>query len=266
MKKNHINDSDILTEFSIDDLLQESVCAWQSYFNRRPGYEGIGKEELLLLLGLAGISTEDGRIHPTVAGMLLFSERRLITKIFPKYHLLYENDTDPILKPVNSLDSESGTWSGNLQDFFFRINHDVTVDFRVPFRLKGMERIDHTILHEAAWEGIINALANADFNYGGVVIRKDLDSISFSNSGTIPVGKEQFLKGGISQPRNKKVLEFFTRTNLAKEKGTGGPLLLDVEKTLEYDSLYIDEDLSTNRTTITLMTKSKSGKLVLFYR
>ena len=53
-------------------------------------------------------------------------------------------------------------------------------DVKVPFSMKGGDRIDDTPVHKALREALANCLINADY-YGtrGVVIKKDQDQIIF---------------------------------------------------------------------------------------
>ncbi len=59
-------------------------------------------------------------------------------------------------------------------------------------------------MHDAVREALVNCLVNTDFYLPwNVIIEKYPDKITMANPGTIIAGKNQMLKGGISQPRNK---------------------------------------------------------------
>lgn len=58
-------------------------------------------------------------------------------------------------------------------DFYFRVYNKIIKDVKVPFSMKGGDRIDDTPVHKALREALANCLINADY-YGtrGVVIKK----------------------------------------------------------------------------------------------
>ena len=72
-----------------------------------------------------------------------------------------------------------GTWSGNVYDFYRLVYRRLVRDLRVPFRLRGGQRIDDTPVHEALREALANALSHADYwGSGGVVVLKEPDGFS----------------------------------------------------------------------------------------
>ncbi|MBR4515633.1 MAG: AAA family ATPase, partial [Lachnospiraceae bacterium] len=106
--------------------------------------------------------------------------------------------------------SQTGDWSGNMFDFFYRVSAKLTLDLKKPFKLVNMVRQDETPIHDAVREALVNTLTNADFyEPRGVVIEKYPDRIILENPGTVIVGKKQMLRGGISEPRNEAVMKMF---------------------------------------------------------
>ena len=66
-----------------------------------------------------------------------------------------------------------------------------------------MVRQDETPVHDAVREALVNCLVKTDFyERRGVVIEKYPDQIVLQNPGTVIVGKNQMLRGGLSEPRN----------------------------------------------------------------
>lgn len=61
------------------------------------------------------------------------------------------------------IQSNSGDWTGNLFDFYFRTYNRLVQDIKVPFKLEGGIRIDDTPVHQAIREALANCLVNADF-------------------------------------------------------------------------------------------------------
>jgi predicted HTH transcriptional regulator len=81
---------------------------------------------------------------------------------------------------------------------------------KVSFKLEGIARIDDTPVHKAIREALANCLVNTELYLPrGIVVRKESDSIVMENPGSICTGKQQMLKGGISDPRNKALMKMF---------------------------------------------------------
>ncbi len=77
-------------------------------------------------------------------------------------------------------------------------------------------------VHEALQEALVNALIHADhFGQGGVVVDRYIDRFEFSNPGTLLVSREQLLKGGISECRNKSLQRMFQMLGVGDKAGSG---------------------------------------------
>lgn len=93
-------------------------------------------------------------------------------------------------------------------DFFFRMYGKLVKDVKIPLKLEGGVRVDDTPVHKELREAFANCLVNTDFYLPrGIVIKKDADSIIMENLGSIRTGKNQMLKGGKSDPRNKAFMK-----------------------------------------------------------
>lgn len=78
----------------------------------------LGNEEYLKNIGAAARSKQDGKLHPTAAGMLMFGNEYNIVREFPEYFLDYREMLDPAIRWTDRLQSSSGEWSGKVFDFF----------------------------------------------------------------------------------------------------------------------------------------------------
>ena len=58
-------------------------------------FERLSDHEYLRSIGAAAISYEDGKLHPTAAGMLMFGDEYNIVRYFPEYFLDYREELDP---------------------------------------------------------------------------------------------------------------------------------------------------------------------------
>ncbi len=137
-----------------------------------------------------GFDREDGRVYPTVAGLLMFGHEYDIMREMPDYFLDYREQLDPKIRWTHRIVSSSGDWSGNLFDFFFHVYHRLRSAFPVPFQLsQDGSREDEVPMHKALREMIVNTLTHSDY-YGqkGVVIVRRLYSLSFANPGDMRPG------------------------------------------------------------------------------
>lgn len=172
-------------------------------------FNNLPDEEYLERIGAAGYG-EDGKLHPTTAGLLMFGEEYHIVREFPEYFLDYREMLDPTIRWTDRRQSSSGDWSGNMFDFFFRVNSKIAKDIKKPFKFEGITRVDDTPVHKAVREALVNCLVNTDYFLPcGVVIKKEEDKLVMDNPGSIRTGKKQMLRGGISDPRNKTLMKMF---------------------------------------------------------
>jgi ATP-dependent DNA helicase RecG len=124
----------------------------------------------------------------------------------------------------------------NLFQFYERVYPRLVVDLRIPFQFTPLrpgetittpqpelfQRHDETIVHEAIREAFVNALIHADFRgQGGVIIERFRDRLEFSNPGTLLLGIEQVLKGGVSECRNKTLQTMFAMLGYGEKAGSG---------------------------------------------
>ena len=222
--------------------------------NYRPGHvwEELDDEEFLYRLGAAGRS-EDGKIHPTAAGLLMFGHEYEIVKEYPYYFLDYQERMDDE-RWMDRIVSTSGDWSGNVYDFYFRVYNKLTQDVKVPFKLEGGDRIDDTPVHKALREALANCLVNADY-YGrqGLVIIKDRKGVTFSNPGNFRIDVEVAKSGGISDPRNGALIKIFNLVDIGERAGSGIPNIFSVWKKHGWIAPEITESFEPERITVRLL-------------
>ncbi len=157
--------------------------------------------------------------------------------------------------------SSSGDWTGNLFDFFFRVIPKLTKDLKVPFKLEGITRIDDTPVHRALREAVANCLVNTDFYIPrGIIIKKDDDKIVIENPGYIRTGKDQMLKGGISDPRNKALMKMFNMIGIGERAGSGVPDIYSVWASQNWAEPEVNEEYNPDRTILTLPFVKKQAE------
>ncbi|MCD7904852.1 MAG: hypothetical protein LUG24_04605 [Clostridiales bacterium] len=253
----------ILTNFSVDDLDIETVRAYRNrHSSYRPGHPWgkFDNYDYPERIGAAAVYNEDKKLYPTAAGLLMFGEEYKIVREFPEYFLDYREVLDPSIRWTDRLQSGSGDWTGNLFDFYFRVYNKLIKDVKVPFKIKGGDRIDDTPVHKALREALANCIVNTDFYVGrGVVVKKNIDEIIIENPGSIRTGEEQMLKGGISDPRNKTLMKMFNLINIGERAGSGVPNIYDVWESEGWEKPVVKEEYSPDRTVLTLPFETETG-------
>ncbi len=257
-------DMNVLAEVALDDLNYETVHAYRnSHRALKPGhpFERLDDNEYLRSIGAAAISSEDKKLHPTAAGLLMFGDEYNIVRQFPEYFLDYREMLDPTTRWTDRIQSSSGEWTGNLFDFYYRVYNKITKDIKVPFKTENGIRVDNTPVHDALREALANCLVNADyFGVRGVVIKKEVDKLVFENPGYIITGKKQMLLGGISDPRNKALLKMFNLVDVGERAGSGVPNIFNAWADEGWVEPIIEEQFDPDRTILTLEFKKKQVK------
>ena len=208
---------------------------------------------LVLLCLCTFLLAGDGKLHPTTAGLLMFGEEYHIVREFPEYFLDYREMLDPTIRWTDRLQSSSGDWSGNVFDFFFRVNSKIAKDIKKPFKLEGITRVDDTPVHKAVREALVNCLVNTDYFLPcGVVIKKEDDKLVIENPGSIRTGKKQMLRGGISDPRNKTLMKMFNMIGIGERAGSGIPDIYQVWENEGWPMPVVEESYNPDRTRLSL--------------
>ncbi len=253
----------VLDNMGLDVIDYDSVRRYRIRMKTyRPGHvwEELEDAEFLYKLGAAGRS-DDGKMHPTAAGLLMFGYEYEIVKEYPQYFLDYQEQLDANTRWTDRIVSSSGDWSGNIYDFYFRVYNKITQDIKVPFKLEGGDRIDDTPVHNALREALANCLINADY-YGrqGIVIIKKKDKITLSNPGGFRIDVETAKSGGVSDPRNSALIKMFNLVNVGERAGSGIPNIFNVWKKQGFPAPDISESFEPDRITLSLALTISSDK------
>lgn len=250
------SDMKVLDDFKICDLNDETIKAYRNrhmLLSSHHPWENLEKNDYLERIGAIAVSRNDKKLHPTAAGLLMFGEEYLIVKEFPEYFLDYQELLDPSIRWTDRLHSNSGDWTGNLFDFYFRVYQKLVKDIKIPFQMIYGNRIDDTPIHKAIREALANCMINTDY-YGkrGIVIKKDIHQIIIENPGDIRTGKQQMMRGGISDPRNKVLMKLFNLIKIGERAGSGVPAIFCVWENENYCTPSIEEQFHPNRTILIL--------------
>jgi len=250
----------ILNEMSTDVFNFDSVRNYRMRMkNLRPGHvwEALEDLEFLYRLGAAD-KGEDGNLHPTAAGLLMFGNEYEIVKEFPHYFLDYQEQysDNSDVRWTDRMVSSSGDWSGNLYDFFFHTYNKLTFDLKKPFKIENGTRIDETPVHTALREALANSLINADYyGFRGLVIIKTPEAITISNPGSFRIELDEAKSGGISDPRNASLMKMFNLINIGERAGSGIPTIYQACMEQGWREPIILEEFNPARTTLMLFIK-----------
>lgn len=250
----------VLENMDMSVLDNESIRSYRIRMqNYRPGHvwEDLNTEDFLYKLGAAGRG-QDGKFHPTLAGLVMFGYEYEIVKECPNYFLDYQERMDANTRWTDRVISTSGEWSGNVYSFYFRVYNKLIQDIKVPFAMSGGDRIDDTPIHKALREALANCLINADY-YGrqGIVIIKGREKITFSNPGNFRIDIEEAKSGGVSDPRNNTLIKMFNLIDIGERSGSGIPKILVAWTSQGWQMPELTETIEPDRVTLTLSIKSE---------
>ncbi|MDR3292858.1 MAG: putative DNA binding domain-containing protein [Clostridiales bacterium] len=256
----------ILDKTPMSVFCDETIAKYRTRFlNLKPKHvwANIPTEEFLLKIGAIKRSEEDNAFHPTVAGLLMFGYDYEILNEFPNYFLDYrekfgtegERWSDRIV-------SSTGDWSGNVYDFYFRIQDKITSDLKIPFKLEnGRDRIDDTPIHEAVREALTNALVHSDYyERRGLVVEKRKDGIVISNPGALRIAPTEALNGGVSDPRNGTMMLMLALVGIGERAGSGLANIRSVWKRQNWNVPKLQEQFNPDRTVLTLPLTENVGE------
>lgn len=249
-------DMRVLANMDMTVFDMESVHAYRNRFaSFHPNHIWLNLDDELFMrrIGAMSLSDDDQKMHPTVAGLLMFGYEYEILREFPNYFLDYQERLDNNARWSNRIVSSSGEWSGNLFDFFFKVFPKLTDGLPRPFVMRESSRIDETPLHDALRELLLNALVHAD-HYGrqGIVVIKAKDFYSFSNPGDIRIGLKVALSGGVSDSRNSVIMKMFALIDKVERAGMGIPQAIDSWKNLLQVTPHYQVIYSPERTMVRL--------------
>ena len=210
----------------------------------RPGHmwERLDDEAFLQKIGAVG--KNDGLLHPTSAGLLMFGNRQDIHRTYPDYAMTYREQ-------LNTEDHWTDTaWNGNVYEFYYWAYNRLQQNAKMPVR-------------QALREVLANCLVNADYHgRGGIVVSKGYQEITLSNPGSFRVPLDTAKNGGVSDPRNAAMARMFRLVDVGEYTGGGIPNLYRVWKAEGWLEPVFTESDSLARVSLTLyMTShSSSGK------
>lgn len=245
-------DSSTLSGYSIDDLDLNTIQKYRFKFEEeKPEHPFLkySNEEFLIKINALRKSRYNGKVEPTVAGLLVFGKHSSIKEFLPHYNVEY----------INKIGYESnygfkdrliydGSWGeDNLYNFFLNCSDRIylTVNESSEIQTDSITRKSSDKFKIAIREALVNSIIHCDFQVElGIIITRYNDNIDFLNGGSLRISKLDFFKGGHSKPRNNFIQEIFRHINLCEKAGTGVPKIMDAVKynDYRYPSIFTEID------------------------
>ncbi|MFP5504355.1 MAG: RNA-binding domain-containing protein, partial [Candidatus Sericytochromatia bacterium] len=220
-------DATIIKGYTLADLDADTLRAYRHLFAAsKPNHPWLNEDDRGLLLKLGGWrrDRETGEEGLTLAGLLMFGQLHTILERVDTYLLDYREVNRPVGgKKWEDRLTTDGTWSGNLFDFFLKVQARLTSDLKVPYQVvQGHKRIDDTPIHEALREALVNTLIHADYHGRiGILVTKSPDGFYFRNPGELRLPAEEARIGGTSDCRNRALQKMFQMIGEGEQGGSG---------------------------------------------
>ena len=252
-----VRDARLLEGYSFEDLDLNTLNVYRNQFKAtKPDHPWLELDDHEFLQSIGGW-TRDRQTKsegPTLAGLLMFGKLRSILDAVPNYVVDYQERPRPKAESrwVDRLTTD-GTWSGNLYDFYRRVIQKLFADLKVPFKLKGTERVDETPVHEALREALVNTLIHPDYTgrVSVLVVRRP-DMFGFRNPGSMRLPLTEVQQGGISDCRNRNLQKMFQLVGLGEQAGSGIPKIYSNWKQQHWQLPELWEELEPEQTLLAM--------------
>lgn len=254
-------DSRLLEGFEFSDLDPISLGTYRTQFkSTKPDHpwNDLDDIEFLRSIGAWKKDRQSGEEGLTVAGILMFGRLRPILDALPHYCVDYQERPEARTEArwIDRVTTD-GTWSGNLFDFYRKVIQRLIADLRIPFQMDGDRRVDETQIHQALREALVNTLIHADYSGRvSILVVKRPDLFGFRNPGMMRVPREDAVKGGMSDCRNRSLQKMFQLVGLAEQAGSGIPKIYRSWKQQSWRMPEFEERVEPEQTLLSMQTLS----------
>ena len=256
----HPYDSDILPNFTMDDIDIASVRAYRQRFSlRRPGHPWNEIDDMAFLRKINAYSSDRKTKEEgfTRAGILMFGKYASITDrycapwYFPDYQEWFGDDSAQ--RWTNRIYPDS-TWEPNLYQFFHRVYTQAAQSLPTKFALKGIERIDDTSAHVALREALVNTLVHCNYAIrGNILIKRISNGFIMRNPGRMLISVEDFYEGSHSTCRNPLIQNMFSLLGYGEHAGSGADIIVKGWMSYGWERPKIVESVHPEETTLSMM-------------
>lgn len=176
-----------------------------------------------------------------------------IQQICPNYFLDYQENLTNQTRWDRRVVSDDYSFNANLFNFYDLVRENIIRNLPNPFRTDGVTNMNGTDIQRSVIEGVVNAITNCDFSaLPGVLIKKSHVAITIINSGDVSVGVEQAISGGITNPFNKNIMNYFRLLQVADRAGSGVPNIFETFKTYGFLTPDLSVETDPKRTVLTM--------------
>ncbi|TYR79176.1 transcriptional regulator [Priestia megaterium] len=238
-----IRDNLILEHYGLNELNFDTIKSYRERFSevkKDHPWNVLETKEFLYKIGAWGKVRDTHKEGVTLAGLLMFSEERIITEVLPQYFLEYR-ERDQNGNWSKRFTSQDGTWSGNIFDFYFYVQEQMS-DYGLDEEIASSLR-----------EIFTNMLVHAQYDgEGGGILERTDHSYICSNPGLFRTSAEQAFLNNISNLRNPHLFKLFSLLNLCQRAGAGLKKVHDTWAARNWELPAIEQDVHLERTSVTL--------------
>lgn len=258
---NDTRDSNLMEGFSFEDINLPTFHVFRQHFaNRKPNhpFNDHKDQDFLRDIGGWGRNRESKKEYLTLAGLLMFGKLRSILDAVPNYIVDYQERSRSIEENrwIDRITTDF-TWSGNLYDFYRLTINKLYEGLKVPFLLSADERVEDTPVHEALREALVNTIVHADYSGNcSILVVKRPDLFGFRNPGLFRLPREDALRGGVSDCRNRNLQKMFQLVGLGEQAGSGFPKIYKNWNEQHWKSPELEERFESNQTILVLRMTS----------
>jgi len=253
-------DASPLNKFDMDDIDRDTLGRYRTLMrivDEKHHWNTVPDGEFLRLIGAARRS-EDGEMHPTLAGLLMFGIEYRITDELPDYKVDYIEYMNPGAKWEYRIVSGDGKWTGNIFDFYVNIKNRLSISVGRPFSVgSNWERVEDTDIDKALRESILNALVHADHR-GRMGVRVEVYPymIIVRNPGLFRIPISEAEGGGYSDPRNPTLAKIFSLIGAVERAGSGLYRIIETWKKNGFEPPSIEESINPPAVKLTLSMRT----------
>ena len=218
-----------LLHFDVEKVIDTGSLRWyrQVLADRRPGQrKAPSVMKFLHEWGLVRERSEDGRLAPTRAAVLLLGREHYLRQVLgrPVVDCQFVNSTFHAWAPDRRWDDRIVV-EQNLVQAWLTLSERFLQRAERPFRIDPatMRRDDDPPDYVSFREATINLLLHQDYGdrYRHPTIRLFRDRMEFKNPGDAFASTDELLEPGAKEVRNPEVVAAFRRLGLSEQAGTG---------------------------------------------
>ena len=252
-------DASVLNDLDMEDIDRDTLSRYRTFMrlgDEKHIWNTVRDDEFLKLIGAAK-KGEDGELHPTTAGLLMFGLEYRITGEYPDYKLDYIEYMKQGSEWTHRIVSGDGQWTGNIFDFYINVANRLGASTDRPFVIgDDWRRVKDTDVDKALRESLLNSLVHADYRGRmGVRIEVRPYKVSMRNPGLFRIPLREATEGGYSDPRNPTLAKMFSLIGAVERAGSGLYRIMEIWKRNGFEIPIIEESLNPPTVNITLSMK-----------